>query len=418
MSYSLKQGNLFGRIGSGIGQGLAEQVPKEIEHQRLKAGLQELERDSANLDPMQFATKAFGTYGITPQMTQSLGELAKQRMRGKAIGEQGSTPIPFPQPDPSTSGSPSEVPSLTQESTFAKAQEGFIPRSEPEKMATAGQKYNANPAFYGNDPQKAIEYENQIDKTNQERAQAFQTKHENLSNIQDNVVNRLQGQYNKLKGNVPSDLFSRIEDEAIQATKPKSEGGRGLTEQQAMKEYGKKLDDISREYSDLNTVTGGWNVTNKSAKDTLGTLKALQSDFEKRNDTRNFAETLVKNGNSYPMAYAIAEPVHREPALNKELSRIPAINETISRLNPIDPIAKTLEIAPKISKLLGSNGSPLAVAHELEKKGYDGSTWLDYLIEHRDDLDLKESQAKQLDKNRNLIPTLNDWWLSAFSGIK
>lgn len=38
----IKQGNIFGRIGSGIGQGLAEHAPKEIERSRLASGLKAL----------------------------------------------------------------------------------------------------------------------------------------------------------------------------------------------------------------------------------------------------------------------------------------------------------------------------------------------------------------------------------------
>ena len=66
-------------------------------------------------------------------------------------------------------------------------------------------------------------------------AQAHQTKHENLTKLQDNVVNRLRTQYEKLGGNVPSNVYSKIEDEAVQATKPKkivdglNIGGGGLT---------------------------------------------------------------------------------------------------------------------------------------------------------------------------------------------
>lgn len=82
----IKQGNIFGRIGSGIGKGLAEQVPKEIENYRLKTGLKELadKSDEGNLSPAQFLAQASGTYGITPQMIQSFGELSKIQNQGNA----------------------------------------------------------------------------------------------------------------------------------------------------------------------------------------------------------------------------------------------------------------------------------------------------------------------------------------------
>lgn len=417
MSYSVKQGNIFGRIGSGIGQGLSEQVPKEIERYRLSEGLKQLESDP-NLTPTQRYAGLLTLPGMTPQGLQGYSDLARQEMRGKALGEGASSPIPFPMQPEINQEKPSQVPSLTQESTFAKAQEGFIPRSEPEKMDAAGKKYNANPAFFGNDPQKAIEYENQIDATNEKIALANQAKHENLSRIQDNVVSRLGEHAKNLEAQVPANVYSKIEDEAIQATKPKSEGGRGLTEQQAMKEYGEKLDEISRDYKSLDSI-GNWGITQRKSKDTLGSLNSLQKKFEQRNDTENFADTLVaNNGLSDPMAYSIAQPISREPALNKEMKSISDLNKNFSRLKPVDPILKTKEIAPRLARALGEKGSPLAVAHELEKLGYDGSTWLDYVNEHRDELGLKEWQGRQLDKPRNLIPKLNDWWLSSFTGVQ
>ena len=82
----ISQGDVFGRIGTGLGQGLSEQIPKEIQHQRLSAGLQQLGNESANLSPTEFLTKAYSTYGITPQMVQSLGEAAKYQRQANAYG--------------------------------------------------------------------------------------------------------------------------------------------------------------------------------------------------------------------------------------------------------------------------------------------------------------------------------------------
>ena len=55
--YTVKQPNIFGRIGSGIGQGLAETLPKEMERGRLSQGLQQFEKESGNLKPVQQYTR-------------------------------------------------------------------------------------------------------------------------------------------------------------------------------------------------------------------------------------------------------------------------------------------------------------------------------------------------------------------------
>jgi len=46
MSYSVKPGDIAGRLGLGLGQGLAEQIPKETEHYRLSQGLRQLQEES------------------------------------------------------------------------------------------------------------------------------------------------------------------------------------------------------------------------------------------------------------------------------------------------------------------------------------------------------------------------------------
>ena len=42
MAQYIKNANIFGRIGTGIGKGVNEQLPKEVEHQRFRSGLQKL----------------------------------------------------------------------------------------------------------------------------------------------------------------------------------------------------------------------------------------------------------------------------------------------------------------------------------------------------------------------------------------
>lgn len=81
MSQTIKNANIFGRIGSGIGQGLAEQIPKEIERGRLASGLKELEKESGNLTPLQNLSRLAAIPGALdrPQLIQSYSELAKQQ---------------------------------------------------------------------------------------------------------------------------------------------------------------------------------------------------------------------------------------------------------------------------------------------------------------------------------------------------
>jgi hypothetical protein len=78
MANYVKKANIFGRIGENLGKGLAEQIPKEVEHQRRSAGLKAL-GEKKDLDPYQAFTELSSVYGVTPQMIQTGGELYKQR---------------------------------------------------------------------------------------------------------------------------------------------------------------------------------------------------------------------------------------------------------------------------------------------------------------------------------------------------
>lgn len=76
----------FGKILTGAAKGFAEQAPKEAENYRLAQGLERLGKQS-NLTPLDFATKAYGTYGITPQMVDSLGQLARYQNKSRGYSQ-------------------------------------------------------------------------------------------------------------------------------------------------------------------------------------------------------------------------------------------------------------------------------------------------------------------------------------------
>lgn len=422
-----KKPTIFGALGKGLGDSLAENVPKEIDFARKRSGLQSLADQSGKLSPVQFLAKAAGTYGATPQEVQSFGELAKQQARGQALAQPKSTqPSPFPQKTqsaPSSKEHPTNIPSLTQEDTFAKTQRGYIPPTQDEIFDKAGQRYNENPELFGNDPQKAIDYEEKSALRDQAIADAYQTKHSNLQKIQDNIVARLKSQSDKLgASDIPSNVYSDIEDKAIESTLPRSEGGKGWTEQQAIKEYGKKLDEVARQYEAINSI-GWWGITGKPARETTTAFKKLQKEFEEREDTENLGDALIAKSRLSPkVAYAFAEPVSRVPALSKLISSSPVLERANATKGYLDPgvseevrQSETLKLAKKLVPLMGDKGSPLAVAYEIEKKGYDPQTWIDYIGENSDKLSKK--QLRQLDKQNSLFGTMNDWWLQSWSGL-
>lgn len=425
----ISKGDIFGRIGSNIGQGLAEQIPKEVERNRLKQGLEELSQQK-NLTPFQRFSGLISQPGITPQGIQTGGELLAQEARGDQLAKYYDSqnkinkPNPFPKQNNKQSQIVKEAPSITQEAPLEEIQEGYIPPTQDQIFEEAGRRFEENAALFGNDPEKAIEAAEKDALRKEKINEAYQRKHQNLTAIQDNVVKRLQAQSDKLGSQiVPSNVYSKIEDKAIQATKSKKLGGEGLTEQQAIKKYGDELDSIARDYTKINSIDG-WGITSNKPNSTLRAFEQLQDKFEKRDDLKNFANKLISKEFSPSFAFSIAQPINKVPELNKLFKNLPEVPKSHvyagTRPDPRISIPKTLEIAPNLAQILknNSNASPLAIAYELNKKNYDPETFLQYVTDHMEDLNLKADQIEQLEERYNLFPTWNDWWLSSWSGIK
>lgn len=427
MGYKVQKANIFGQIGESLGKSLAETVPKEIERHRLSSGLRDFSKNAENMTPMQQMANLLSIPGMSNQGIESMGKLARNQQQSQALTQQQQKqPIQNPfQPQEKAAASPMQdvSPSITKPQNLEEIQRGYIPPTQDEIVAKAGQLFNANPALYNNEPDKAIQAAEDAAIRQEKRAQAYQQQHQNLTNIQDNVVSRLKDHSSKLGVQVPANVYSKIEDKAIQATKPISEGGEGLTEQQAMKKYGNELDEVSRDYKDISTI-GDWGVLGRSAKATLGMMDSVRKRFEARDDTENMADMMIsENGVSPMFAYAVAEPVYRNPELTKVMRSLPELESIDTGFESVVPPeiskAETMKIVDKISSQMNNRDSPLAIAYILDKMGYDAQEWMDHLNKNVDELRLTPQQIRQISKPRkSLTPTMNDAWLSSFSGLE
>ncbi len=92
MSYSVKYAPLSARFGTGFAQGLAEQVPKEIERYRLASGLKDFANKSGDQTMMQNYAQLLSIPGVAqnPQLLQTFGELAKQEGIRNAYAKKGN----------------------------------------------------------------------------------------------------------------------------------------------------------------------------------------------------------------------------------------------------------------------------------------------------------------------------------------
>jgi len=400
------------QLGAGLGKGLSEQIPKEVERYRLSQGLQDLSQ-SQNLTPEQYMAKAFAIPGMTPAMAEQFGQLARMRARGQnlgGVGEEQQIPKQFPHPiqeNPQQGNTPSSV---TKSEDVLAIEKGYIPPTQDQKFKEAGKIYNENPARWGGDPERAINYIKEKYAALKDISQAHEKRHENLTNLQNTVKDNLSKYAKGLGVDIPSRSYSDIEENALEAVK------NGMTEEAAMRKYGKELDEISREFKSLDEI-GTWGlITNP--RQSKQSLNSIQKSAKKRgvSDIRNLAETIAKKQNvSYPTAYSFADPIKDHPETNSFIQKLPY------NLGPLLGLTQknTERILPKLADLIKKEKvSPMTAYHYLQEKNYDPLLLKDYLNKHRDKLELTPFQTDQLNKTVPLIPFLNDFWMSIFGGIE
>lgn len=139
-SIDLPRPSVFGRIGTGLGQGLAQQLPQEIERGRLASGLKSLS-DQQGLTPFQQFSALASIPGITPQMIQSGAELLKQQGIRNAYKRGGASGQEFQEQNPQVSPNLQSVqfgqlPGQMQRNMQSGQQESeqIIPSNQPREQ--------------------------------------------------------------------------------------------------------------------------------------------------------------------------------------------------------------------------------------------------------------------------------------------
>lgn len=430
MAQEIKQANIFGRIGSGLGQGLGEQLPKEIERGRLSSGLENLNKQQ-NLSPQEYFTKALSIPGLLdrPQVIQSLENLARQRAVMNSVQQQQqnvNNQLRNPaQNQRNIGGEPSGYSSATTKEGVKATLNPYIPPSGPEIENMARQKLANEPYIYPNIESARSAVNNEI-AANTAQSNAQINKRNLQQDVQTKAQKELKDEIATRGANIPGRMMSNLQKQAIQDVKDEK-----LTENEAGIEYGKQAEKIDRDLSKVRGWGGIDLITNKP-KDLFSSVRAIREKYPEREDRRDLAEIMVgENGLSPQFAFGLMMPVNETPELNKELKSLPNIKPRIekavglpglaglgfSKPKSIDPISKTREISPKLLKSMGTTGSPLAAMYELEKKGYSPDEFKSYLLDHKKQL--TEDQYDELGlTQKGFSGLLNDIWFRSFTGIK
>ncbi len=437
MVHYVKQGNIFGRVGTALGKSLAEQAPKEIEHQRLRSGLQSLadKADQGNLSPAQFLAQAAGTYGATPQMVQSFGELARQQGMGQGLRNFGNQQQQQSQqqdnplrssiqnqntPQDQNKGFQSDPRGFVTTEKTKYALDPYIPRSLDQLKERGAEFYDQNRQLYPT-PELAMNAAVQEDQQEQAISNAQQAARQSQIGVENRVTSKLEDLRKAANGNIPDRIFQEIENDVLDQV------SKGKGETQAAKYGQKKIDEVSRNFAAINSW-GGLGLPTNSKEELIQSINTLQSEAKKGGYQKDAADEMIaKNKVTPQLAYAAMIPVKDNKRLNFEINSLPPLKNFLQAAGQgIQNVGKnenstkaTLDAAPAIARAMGLESSPLAIAYELDKKGYDGAAFKKYLDDNKKNMNLSTDQLQELLKPQpGFYGQLNDWWLKSFSGVE
>jgi hypothetical protein len=414
VAQKIKQANIFGRIGSGVGQGLAEQIPKEIDRSRLASGLEKFERESTNLTPMQGFVKALAIPGVAerPQIVQSLGDLQRQQSYLNSLKnqyqdqgkEQPKTKGYVPTEEEVNQPMKGQVNTLATPEATAESYKTAIPPTEQEERKDAYQSFQKNPARYDYDFNNALNERKATTTRNSEIQQAYKNQEATAVDKETQAKAALKTEIDKLGlNNIPPKAKQKFEEKILNAILSEKEGGEGLTQENAIKKYSKEMDQANRNYLDLSSLSA-WSPVDFNRR-----ANALQKEFASRGEQQMMMDKMIADQQVSPLYAAHkAYPLQKEkiPTLNKlgvQVGSPTIAGVSIPKMNDI-----TYE---KLKKEMGKENSPLSIAYELQQKSQNPRGWLKYLDDHRDDLEVW--QADQLTKNLNVFD-IKDMWLRAW----
>jgi hypothetical protein len=321
---------------------------------------------------------------------------------------------------PISRGQPNESPSITTDVARQQTQENYIPRTYEENVARGGELFRANQALYNNDPQVAIQAAVEEDARNQSINNAYKERRQNEKSLLNDVKGAIQNEAERFGVKIPGNEYTPLENEA------KRMFNEGISEEKIKDVIGKKADAISRDYQNLKNLGPGL-ILGREPRETLRSMEALRKKFADRDQLENFMDTLVSDLKLSPevaayYTYPVKENKELSSALNglNKLSHADIMNKNLdASFDQIEQIRSNMteKVAADIAEKMGKTGSPLATAMYLKSKGYDPHAFLNYLSENRKQLNLTESQGRELDKPRNFLPTLSDNWFLLSTGL-
>jgi hypothetical protein len=422
MAQYIKQGNIFGRIGSGIGKGLAEQVPKEIERHRMNQGLQQLEQDSANLNPQQLFFRALQSYGLAdkPEVVKQIGQLAKnQGMRNSYgnIGQnnEGLQPVSSKNTIDTIRNTPlvasaRNKQNQTQESDIVKPQEEgqpqvvqtnpLRPEAIPKNPWTPQRRNQERNAVAKQFPWMEPNEINEMAAENEQRElaqpaaeQAKDAYNQKQSDeIRDAFIKRAELLTQKKGDELFKDVTGEMQNNFIRTVQKDIRENPNLTVEDVVNKRANQLLAIPKAKRNIDNLASSHGILDAinpyARKEVVKKIQDAADIFSKVGDSEELYNILKnKNGFGFSPQWAAWGAYPRS-------KKITSFSNSIKPQLGGDYIKTAKYYASQVGKLIGDEDSVLSVYRELKNKNpnFDDATFFDELRNMKDEARFNDRQ--------------------------
>lgn len=447
MAQNISKGSIFGRIGSALGKGLSEQIPKEVEQYRLSSGLKQFEQEASNLNPMQQLARLSSIPGITPQQIQSFSDLARQQASMRALERRGTSA------DQSVPMNRQEIPS-TRDIQFSNLRQQRDAQAQQEERPQVVQMdetgvpriVNRNPldersltqdpwtpeqrdrSIYGYLRQgHTLPEATHLAADDEQRflstATARQKKDLELQAIRDKAYDELDRQLKlKLQKGVgkedEEDMFKDLSGEEKVRLQRSMERELRLNQEA-------NIDDVANDFSNRALAMAkakdklrtdgerlGWS-TWFEGEEPLKKLKEFSDIFKKAGNSEEYVNILR---NQYKMSQEGAASIAFPPSIrvNEFLRKFRSLRkeETLSARSLQKIPERSRRIAADIEDVITNDDSLLTIARNLSERDefFDKNAFFDQLSEDKDRIGLNDRQKLELtERAGSFLPSWGDF---------
>lgn len=427
MAQIIEQGDIFGKIGKGIGEGLGDQIPKEIERYRLSEGLKRFEQESQGLSPLQQYTKLAAIPGITPQMLQTLPEILRFSAERQQAIDAANPTMSAPEGQ-----SPSPVKSLpskgmSKEAEFRNRREN--PIEEANKLAqmqgkglttydpiqtsldeirepTQPELFAKRAEILKRNPMLSVDAATRQAEDYFRRENAQKSAKIEQGNRQETVESKVLAKQEELKnylGTLKSDIPSETFDRSVM--RQQYNVANGMTPTQAANHEKKSMMNLAKSYNSLKNNIGKRSLFEMATPELRRSIKDLKPPFKENNELPLFKNTLVNNLDIGDHL-ASFETWNPSKKIEKEI-----INTSVND----DP----KEVAARMARQLSDEDSLFSMGYLLHKIGQDDKAVVDEImnLSRNGIIKLNERQVQEGAEYYPVKPKLEDDFFTAFGGL-